>query len=134
MKIIVQVQVVGVWLSLGACSIQTDPTPQDVWVTASSLTRPNAAYMPNPIITARETDAGMWVWQWQGGVAETLPVEQLLSRVVEARSLRPDPLLLFSFAHHSDSSELTELRSRIASSARCSSVDPCIEGTPEQLP
>src|SRR4051812_45414738 len=133
MKIITQVLMVGVSLSFGGCSSQQDRTPQDVWVTASSLASPNVPYSPKPIVTARETGAGLWIWQWQGAVPQILSVEQLLGRVAVARSLRPDPLILFSFAHHSDRSELTELRSRIASSAGCSGSNPCIEGKPEQL-
>ena len=134
MKIIALSLLVGLWLSVGACSTQTDDTTQHVWVTASSLSPSNVPYTPRPIITARETEAGLWIWQWAGSAPATLSVDQLLGRVTAARSLNPEPLLLFSFAHHADASELTELRSRIARSAACSSSDPCVEGTPDQIP
>ena len=63
-----------------------------------------------------------------------MALEQLLGEVAAARSLRPDPLILFSFAHHADGSELTDLKVRIARAAGCSSSNPCVEGTPDQLP
>lgn len=144
MKIIARVLLVGVSLPIGSCSIQKDSTPQDcapqyVWLTASSLAAPNVPSMRYAIVTARETAAGTWVWQWHAHNSETVPspqtlsVEQLLSKVAGARTLRPDPLVLFSFARH-DIPQLTQLRARIAVAAGCTAGNrPCLEGTPDQL-
>jgi hypothetical protein len=134
MKPIVQALAGSVLLSLASCSTEGDRPHEAVWITASSLGRPNVAYTPSPIITARETDTGMWVWHREPAPPEILAFDQLLSEVAAARSLRPDPLMLFSFAYHADSSELTKVKSRIVTAAGCSSSKPCIEGTPEQLP
>jgi hypothetical protein len=95
---------------------------------------PTVPYTPAPIIAAREADAGMWVWQPQRVAPKTMPFERLLSGVAAARSLRPRPLILFSYAPGISSSERDELRARIARTAGCSSSDPCVDGTPEQLP
>jgi hypothetical protein len=123
----------AILVTVGACSPRTDDASQHVWVTASSLGPSRVPYTPRPIITARETEAGSWIWQWEGSAPQTLSVEQLLGTVTAAQALGPKPLLLFSFTSHRDGSELISLRSRIATSAGCSEADPCIEGTREQL-
>lgn len=134
MKIIVQILAGGMLLSLLSCSTESDGGGENVWVTASSLGRPNVPYTPSPMITARETDPGTWVWHPERASPETIGFEQLLRQIAAVQQLRPKPLTLFSFAHRADSSELIELKSRIATAADCSSLNPCIEGTPEQLP
>ena len=133
MKIHVHLLAAGVLLTLPSCSKENDRIPAEVWVTASSLDPPNVAYSPAPIITARERDDGTWIWHPQRAAAETIPPQMLLRKVAEAKSLRPEPLILFSFAHRAEQSALAELKARIANAADCSSLTPCVEGTPEQL-
>jgi hypothetical protein len=133
MRVILRILVVGSFAALASCSKENGGLSADVWVTASSLGPSSGPYTPRPIITARESENGMWIWHPQWGTAETINLEQLLNKVTEARAFDPEPLILFSFARHADIAELAELRSRIASAAGCSSLEPCVEGTPEQL-
>jgi hypothetical protein len=130
---IISLALLAIFVMLGSCSSRKDDASEHAWVTASSLGPSSVPYTRRPIITARETEAGSWIWQWEGSAPQTLSVEQLLGNVSAARAHNPEPLLLFSFTSHRDSSELTSLRSRIATSAGCSAADPCIEGTREQL-
>lgn len=126
-------------LALPSCSDDKQAKSTDLWVTAASLEPPRVAYTPNPIITARETRDGLWDWRWEKrryqGETETGAIDQalMLSEVAAAKTLRPTPMILFSFAEHANSSELSELKARIAGAAGCSREFPCIEGTPEQL-
>lgn len=123
----------GVLLALVSCSPEDDSIATDVWVSASSLEPPNVPYTSNPIISAREREDGMWIWEPRGAAPEILAQQLLLRRVAEVKSLRPEPLILYSFARHADQSTLAELKSRVADAAGCLSSKPCIDGTPDQL-
>ena len=127
------------FLALPSCSDEKQAKSTDLWVTAASLEPPRVAYTPNPIITARETRDGLWNWRWEKrryrGEADTGAIDQahMLTEVAAAQTLRPTPMIFFSFADHATGSNLSELKAKIASAAGCSREYPCIEGTPEQL-
>jgi hypothetical protein len=130
---ITMIMTVAAFLPIVACSSKKAPAHGAAWVTASSLKPPRVLYTPKLIITARETSTGLWIWHPQKAPSKKIDFEQLIIELAAARSLRPDPLILFSFAHQAQSLQSTKLRARIASAAGCSSSSPCIEGTPEQL-
>jgi hypothetical protein len=123
----------GVLLALASCSAEDDRILTDGWVTAASLESPSVPYTPKTIVSAREREDGMWIWHPQGAAPEAIAPQLLLRKVAEVKSLRPEPLILYSFAHHADQSALAELKSRVADAAECTSSSPCIEGTPDQL-
>jgi hypothetical protein len=121
-------------LSLAGCSTEPASAPADRWVTASSLEPPKVAYTPKPIIAVRQTGSDLWVWHPERATPKTIRLEPLLREIAAAKSLNPEPLMLFSFKQGASPARLSEVRSSIADAAGCSPSSPCIEGTPDQLP
>jgi len=100
------------------------------WVRATALRPSPVPYTPNPVFYAQETKPG--VWRWENGA--TVTYEQLLKDVAAARSLNPQPLLLFNFAKDQSCTRLNATRTAISKVTGCSKDHvPCIEGSPDQL-
>ncbi|MEG3150850.1 hypothetical protein U1769_13220 [Sphingomonas sp. ZT3P38] len=132
MKVTVAIYVAALFI-LASCSNEHESAPDDKWVTASSLRPSTVPYTPKPLIIAHEESVGRWVWLPEKAQAKPMSLDNMVGEIAIAKTLRPEPLVLFSFARYADRAKLIETKSRIADALGCSSSSPCIEGTPEQL-
>lgn len=122
-------------LGLLGCLGGECPLPKQ-WVLATSLEPSTSLGVRKPIIYARETTPGVWMWRDEVGLRPdgAVPLEELLRRLSAVEPLTPQPLFLFNFAERHSCAQLNATRSRIAKAVKCSSDGvPCIEGTPDDL-